>query len=425
MTNVSVPYSVHASSTATGGGVDYTLASGTLNWTAGDSTPKTISISVTDDALDEYDETIVIVLGSPTGAALGGTTTHTYTILDNDNPPDVYFASTTSTVAENAGATTITIQLSAASGKNITVPFSIGVGSTASGSDYSLSSSPVTIPAGTTSTTITLTPNNDSLYELSETVVIDLGTPTNANLGSPTTHVVTITDDDPMPTVQFASTSSNGSESTTSVTVTVNLSSASGKTITVPFSVNASSTATGSGTDYSVSTSSPLTFSPGDTSKTISITINNDTLDENDETIILDLGSPTNADLGTNTTHTYTINDNDDPPTVQFASGSSNSTNEATGNRTIQLTLSTVSGRTVSVVVTDLLTGSATQGVDYTSIATSVVFNPGDTTANLIVAVQDDNLYEGNETINLQISSPTNATLGTQTTHTFTIVYHH
>jgi len=188
---VTVPYTVHASSSATGGGVDYTLANGTLTWNAGDGSSKTIAISVIDDSLDEYDETIVIHLGSPSGpAALGGVTTHTYTILDDDNPPNVSFASATSITAEEGGALSITIQLSAASGKNVTIPYSVGIGSTASPGDYSLTASPLVISAGNTSGTITLTPNNDSTDENNETVVIELGTPTNAGLGGITTHTV-------------------------------------------------------------------------------------------------------------------------------------------------------------------------------------------------------------------------------------------
>jgi len=84
--------------------------------------------------------------------------------------------------------------------------------------------------------------------------------------------------------------------------------------------------------------------------------------------------------------------------------------------------LSAVSAKIITVNITDLLTGSATQGSDYSAIATSVTFLPGETSKNLIVAVIDDTIYEGNETINLLLSSPTNATLGTNTTHTFTIV---
>ena len=43
-----------------------------------------------------------------------------------------------------------------------------------------------------------------------------------------------------------------------------------------------------------------------------------DALDEDNETVILSLSSPSNANLGSDDTHTYTITDNDDAPTVEF-----------------------------------------------------------------------------------------------------------
>lgn len=69
--------------TATGGGVDYTLASGTLTF-SGATTSQNIVITVINDATVESAETIQITLSSPSGASLG-TSVHTYTINDNDS----------------------------------------------------------------------------------------------------------------------------------------------------------------------------------------------------------------------------------------------------------------------------------------------------------------------------------------------------
>ena len=78
--------------TATGGGVDYTLANGTLTIAAG-STTGTITIAgIVDDLIDELDETVIVTLSGPTNASLGATTVHTYTILDNDATPNVSFS---------------------------------------------------------------------------------------------------------------------------------------------------------------------------------------------------------------------------------------------------------------------------------------------------------------------------------------------
>lgn len=79
---VTVAYRV-SGGTATGGGVDYQLANGTLTIPAR-SLARGITFSVTADRFDEPIETIEVELSSPTNASLGGRTVHTYRILDDD-----------------------------------------------------------------------------------------------------------------------------------------------------------------------------------------------------------------------------------------------------------------------------------------------------------------------------------------------------
>ena len=78
-----------------------------------------------------------------------------------------------------------------------------------------------------------------------------------------------------------------------------------------------------------------LTISAGSTSGTIAIaSIVDDSLDEDNETIILTLSSPGNAILGNDSVHTYTIFDNDDAPVVDFNAASSNGA-ESVSTKTI------------------------------------------------------------------------------------------
>src|SRR5205823_9163583 len=101
---------------------------------------------------------------------------------------------------------------------------------------------------------------------------------------------------------------------TAAVSLPVSLSAASGKTVTVAYSVTGG-TASAGGVDYTLA-SGTLTFAPGVTSQNISLTVVNDALDEDDETIQMALSSPTNATLGAINTHTYTILDNDPVPSL-------------------------------------------------------------------------------------------------------------
>ena len=89
-----------------------------------------------------------------------------------------------------------------------------------------------------------------------------------------------------------------------------------------------------------------LTISSGSTAGTITIaSIVNDALDEANETVIVTLSSPSNATLGSDSVHTYTITDNDDPPVVDFNTTSSNGA-ESTSSKAITVNLSASFGQT-------------------------------------------------------------------------------
>ena len=124
--------------TATGSATDYTLANGTLTINAG-ATSGTITIaSIVNDSLDEANETVIVTLSSPSNATLGSDRVHTYTINDNDNAPVVDFNTTSSSGAESVSSKAITVDLSAASGQNVTVNYAITGTATGSGTDYTL-----------------------------------------------------------------------------------------------------------------------------------------------------------------------------------------------------------------------------------------------------------------------------------------------
>ena len=247
-----------------------------------------------------------------------------------------------------------------------------------------------------------------------------LSSPTGgATLGSPSSATVTITDDDPTPTVQFSAASSSGSEATTPASISSDLSAASGQTVTVNYAT-ANGTAT-AGSDYTA-TSETLTFNPGVTGQTISVPIINDTAVEGNEAFTVTLSGPVNATLGATATHTYTINDDDNFGTIQFSSATY-SVNENGGSATITVTRTGGSSGAVGVSYATS-NGTATAGSDYTSTSGTLSWANGDTSSKTFsIPILDDSAYEGNETVNLTLSSPTGeATLGSPSTAVLTIV---
>ena len=148
----------------------------------------------------------------------------------------------------------ITVDLSAASGLNVTVDYAVTGTATGSGTDYTLANGTITINAGSTSGTISIASIvDDSADEANETVIVTLSNPSNATLGSDSVHTYTITDNDDAPTIDFNLTSSSGAESVSSASLTVDLSAASSQDVTVDYGVTG--TATGSGTDYTLALS--------------------------------------------------------------------------------------------------------------------------------------------------------------------------
>ena len=414
---VTIDYAV--TGTATGSGTDYTLVSGTLSIAAGD-TSGTITISnIVDDNADEPDETVIITLSSPSNATLGSDDTHTYTIADDDGQPTIDFNTTSSSGAEDISSVAITVDLSAASSNNITVNYAVTGTATGSGTDYTLANGTLTISAGATNGTITIAGIvDDSSEEGDETVIVTLSSPSNAILGNDSVHTYTITDNDGTPSIAFSDASSNASESISSRSVDVVIPFSSEAVIEVDYDVTGGTA--GLGSDYSLSSGS-VSVDSGAITGTITIpTIINDSEDEDDETIIITLSNPINATLGSTIVHTVIINDDDNPPIVDF-NLSSSSGNEADSSKSIIIDLSATSGQDVSVdyVVSGTATGS---GTDYTLADGTVTIVAGETTATITIAgIVDDGDFEGDETIILTLSNPSNATLGGDSVHTYTI----
>ncbi len=336
------------------------------------------------------------------------------------NPtPRVTFTTIAQTISEATETITIIAQLSEVLNYTaVTVPFSVDVSSTATGGgeDFSISGSPITIEAGLSYQIINITVNNDDLDEPEESVVVNMGEPTNAAKGTTTTFTANIIDDDPAPTVAFNTSSSEGLESTSSVDLQVDLSAASGFSISVDYTV--SGTATRTGADCTLA-DGILNFDVGETSKNITIaSIVDNLLDEDNETVIVSLSSPTNAGLGDNTVHTYTIKDDDPTPTVEFTSASSNGL-ESVSSADLQVDLSAESG--LEVKVDYAVTGTAT-GADFTLANGNLAIVAGNANNNITIAsIVNDYLDESNETVIVTLSNPMNATLGTNTEHIYTI----
>jgi predicted transcriptional regulator len=334
-------------------------------------------------------------------------------------PPTVTFTSSEQSQSEATTSTiTITAELSEMMGDHqVSVPFTVE-GTATKGVDYTITESPVVFNPGDETKDIVITVSNDELDEVHETVVVNMGEPTNAAQGATTTFTATINDDDPAPDVEFSTISSEGFESVSSADLQVNLSAASGLPVSVNYEVTGTATATGADCLLANGT---LSFLAGESSRNITIASIVDNLqDEDNETVIVTLSNPTNAGLGTNTEHTYTIKDDDPTPTVAFTTTSSSGL-ESVSSAALQVDLSATSGREVRVDYA--VTGSATgSGTDFTLANGTLIIGSGNPNGNITIAsIVNDFLDESDETVVVTLSNPSNATLGTNTEHIYTI----
>ncbi|MFY0594649.1 Calx-beta domain-containing protein [Roseivirga sp.] len=303
--------------------------------------------------------------------------------------------------------------------------------STTVGDDYTaLSGTTVTITAGNATATYSVTVIDDMDEESNESLLITLANPTaGLNIGDNDEFTYTIEDNDQVRKVYFDAASSSGSETVLSVNVGLSISLVD---MTNPTSVDyevTGGTATGGGTDYTLAAGT-VTFAPGITTGSFNIDIIDDGLFELDETLIITLSNPVNSNLdntmpfaGTGAvTHTYTIVNDDVAPQIQF-----NST-AASGSETItavafQVDLSTVSGTDASATYTVSMASTATGGgSDYTLADGTITISEGNTTANINATIIDDSNEELSETLIITLSLPINASLGSNTTFTYTII---
>ena len=255
-------------------------------------------------------------------------------------------------------------------------------------------------------------------YETKDIYGVRIQTTDSAAVPFEKAFVIQVTDALEYPTVQFETGQEpSGPESDAAPSVSVNVSTPSDETVTVDYQVTGGTADAES--DYSLAPGS-ITFDPDETSVVLPLVITDDTVDEPDETVEIALLSPTNATLGNPTVHTFTILDDDEPPTVQFENSSSSGP-ETTTAPAIVVTLSSESAKTVSVdyAVTD---GTASSPADFAMGVDTLTFDPGQTSMTIPLAIVDDGTMEADETIEITLSSPFNANIGEPSTHVYTIL---
>ena len=288
-------------------------------------TTKKIAVPITDDTLDENDETFTVTIelagGSelPAGFTLGNAMT-TVTITDDDILSTSWTLSADpDSVAESKGTAKVKVTAlrsgEATSAALTTVRVSVAGGTATAGIDFmGVSPFDITIAVGKKSgeAAFTLTLIDDNEYENDETITVSGALEGNTITGTS----IRLTNDSDKPELSIAAPDAvaEGDSGSTDMIFTVTLEGRSQRQTTVDYAVDAGTTASAGG-DY-IGGAGTLTFAAGTTQKKITVAIRGDKSDEEDETVVIKLLNPDNATVATTATASGTIADDDASPVL-------------------------------------------------------------------------------------------------------------
>ena len=380
---------------------DYSVPA-SVTFESGETT-RDVTFTATDDAVDDDGEKVLLEFGTlPDGVTPGTVPTSTVSIIDDDAPASVAvsWAQDTYTVAEG-GAVTVTAELDDDPEKTVVVPIARTDQGGASSGDYSGVPATITFESGDTSKSFTFTAADDALDDDGESVQLAFGPtlPAGVTQGTPAGTVVRITDDDdPEVKVSYGLAEYTAAEGGSAI-VTVELDADPERTVVIPVTHTARAGATGA--DY-FGVPANVTFDSGDTEQTFTLSATDDTVDDDDEEVLLGFGAnlPSGVAAGTVKETVVRITDDDAPDDVRVSFGTAAYTVAEGGDVTVTVGLDVGPERTVTIPLTATDQDGATSA-DYSGVPDSVTFDSGDTEKSFTFTATHDTVDDDGESVKL------------------------
>jgi hypothetical protein len=405
---LTVTYTVTGTATA---GSDYSSISTSVAIPAGQTTVDRTVTPINDGTVEGI-ETVIVTLVDGAHYDLGAATSATVTIADQ--PVPIVTVGTIDGAASEVGLDPGTVRFSRVGDTqfSLTVTYTV-TGTATAGSDYASISTSVAIPGGQTTVDRTVTPINDAIVEGDETVIVTVVDAAAYDPGTATQALVTIADQ-PTPIVTVQALDAHASEASLDPgTLRFTRVGDTQFALTVTYTVTGSATA---GSDYS-SISTSVSIPAGQTTVDRTVTPLADAQAESTETVIVTLTDVAAYDLGTATAATVTIHEDVLATVVEIDASAS----EAGDPGSFQISRGAGSSTTADRDVTLLVTGTATNGTDYTFSGAAILQDNGSSIVVRIPAGQssvtitatpaDDATAEGAETIVLTAESGPAATV--------------
>ncbi|MEY4176196.1 MAG: hypothetical protein RI900_3361 [Actinomycetota bacterium] len=400
-----------ADNTATAG-LDYTAASGTVQFATGDLSADVI-VDVLGDELVEYDETIDFTITGGVGAVATVPSTLSGLVIDNDVPNLVLGADQSAPeLAADGTASTMVFDLSLdqAPVAPVTVDWALIGGTATDGTDFLSGSGIATFAPGETTTQIVVTVSDDAEVEFSEDFTVSLSNVIGATAPATLTMAGTIDDNDaPIVSAVAAAPVIEGNVAArTAQQFRITLDRPSVHTVSVNWS-----TANGTAilrSDYTAASGTAV-FAPGTTSTTVSVTVLGDIAREPDETYNLTITGVTNGVVGT-ASASGKILDDEVLPNMTINDINVVEGNTGTTAATFTITLSKAPLVTTTVwadVIASTILPKASIPADVSMVKTKITFAPGQTTATVTAQVATDRVKEVNEKFFVRLATATGA----------------
>lgn len=396
---------------------DYTAKAADVVIEAG-KTSASFVVTVLDDSFRESDETFRITLSAvrPTEPSTGVGVSIADGIgvgtIRDDDAIGVSIADRRADEGTSPGNTSFqfTVILDRTHSDTISIPWSTRAGSAAIAEDFVASAGTLVFTPTQTEKVITVPVVADSAAEPDETFFVDLDPPADVTELRGTATGTIVNDDGAPPTLSIADVSQvEGNSGTTLMTLKVTQSARSLVSTSVGYATSDDAGEAVASVDYTAKTGR-VTIPAGSLEATFTVDLAGETIFEDDETFTVTLSEPVNAQLG-DAVGTATITNDDALPKLTIGDDDVVEGNSGTTKLSFPLALSNPSENPITVTATSA-NGTATAGSDYTAVARSVEI-PALATAGLVeVTVAGENVFEGDETLTVTLSSPSGAILG-------------
>ncbi|MFM9966493.1 MAG: Calx-beta domain-containing protein [Planctomycetaceae bacterium] len=423
---LTVNYSVGGNAVS---GTDYNALSGTVTFPANENTAF-ITVTPRNDTTIEGNETVSVALQPGVGYSLISTaaSTGSISVISDDVPANqatINVVATDPNAAEagrDPGVFTVT-----RTGGNIagTLTVYLQNGFQTAQADYDAFPLTVTFAAGQTSATLTVLPIDDTVVENTESVILNVNPTTAYRVGANSSARVNIVSNDVAPPpvtpiITVAATDSAAAEvGNNNGVFTLTRTGALNNSLTVRYTANGTATP---GPDFA-----PLggfaNFAWGAATTTITVAPVNDPTFEAVETVTVSVTDGTAYDLGAISTATVNITSDDIATSLPTVTIAATDANAAELNRDVaQFRVTRTGATTAALTVNYTISGTATNGSDYSSLSGSVVISVGALFGTVTLTPIDDTAVEANETATLNLSANAAYNLGTTASATATIV---